>query len=75
MALGLVQRLKSSDCILESKMVELNKNKNLKSPDWSDDVGKVYLTLEINKYQIQVHSGLLWLQWLLAFYRIVVLKV
>ena len=36
MALGLVQRLKSSDCILESKMVELNKNKNLKSPDWSD---------------------------------------
>ena len=75
MALGLVQRLKSSDCILESQMVELNKNKNLKSPDWSDDEGKLYLTLEINKYQIQVHSGLLWLQWLLAFYRIVVLKV
>ena len=42
-------RLKNSDFILESKMAELNQNKNSKQPDWSDDVWKLYFTLEINK--------------------------
>ena len=31
-------RLKNSDFILETKMVELNKNKNLKLPDQPDAV-------------------------------------
>ena len=31
-------RLKNSDFILESKMVELNKNKNSKQPDRTDTV-------------------------------------
>ena len=36
--LGLVERLKNSDFILETKMAELNKNKNSKQPDRSDAV-------------------------------------
>ena len=31
--LGLLERLKNSDCILESKIEELNQNKNSKQPD------------------------------------------
>ena len=34
--LGLVERLKNSAFILEIKMAELNKNKNLKQPDQPD---------------------------------------
>ena len=43
--LGLVERLKNSDFILESKIVELNQNENSKQPDaaW-----KLYFSLEIN---------------------------
>ena len=41
-------RLKNSDFILESKMAELNKNKNSKQPDRSDAVWELYFTLEIN---------------------------
>ena len=44
-----VHRLKNGDFILESKMVELNKNKNSKQPDWPDAVWKLYFTLEINE--------------------------
>ena len=45
-----VHRLKNSDFILESKMVELNKSKNSKQLDWPDAVWKYYFTLEINEY-------------------------
>ena len=41
--------LKNSNFILESKMAELNKNKNWKQPDRPDSVGKLYFTLEINE--------------------------
>ena len=34
--------LKNSDFILESKMVELNQNKNSKQPDQPDAVRKLY---------------------------------
>ena len=43
------QRLKNSTFILESKMVELNQNKNSKELDLPDAVRKLYFTLEINK--------------------------
>ena len=36
-------RLKNSDFILESKMAELNKNKNSKQPDWPGAMWKLYL--------------------------------
>ena len=36
--LGLVERLKNSDFILESKMGEPNKNKNSEQPDRPDTV-------------------------------------
>ena len=42
-------RLKNNDFILESKMMELNQNKNSKQPDQSDAVWKAYFTLEINE--------------------------
>ena len=45
-------RLKNSDFILESKMAELNKNKNWKQLDRPDAVRKLYFTLEINEYTI-----------------------
>ena len=44
-----VQRLKKSDLILESKMAELNQNKNWKQPDRPDAVWKHYFTLKINE--------------------------
>ena len=44
-----VDRLKNSDFILESKMVELNQNKNSKQPDRPDGMWKLYFTLEINE--------------------------
>ena len=42
-------RLRYSDFILESKMAELNQNKNSKQPDRPDAVWKLYFTLEINE--------------------------
>ena len=48
MALGLVERLKNSDLILESKMAELNQNKKSQQPGWPDSVWKLYLISEIN---------------------------
>ena len=42
-------RLKNSDFILESKLAELNQNKNLKQLDQPDAVRKLYFTLEINE--------------------------
>ena len=42
-------RLKNSDFILESKLVELNKNKNSKQLDWPDVVWNLCFTLEINE--------------------------
>ena len=51
MTLGLVERLKSSDLILESKMVELNQNKKSQQPGWPDSVWKLYFILEINLIQ------------------------
>ena len=44
-----VHRLKNSDFILESKIVELNKNKNSTQPDRPDPVWKLYFTLEVNE--------------------------
>ena len=44
-----VQRLKKSNLILESKMAELNQNKNWKQPDRPDAVWKHYFTLKINE--------------------------
>ena len=41
-------RLKNSNIILESKMTELNQNKNLKQLDQPDVVRKLNFTLEIN---------------------------
>ena len=41
--------LKNSDFILESKMGELNQNKNSKQPDQPDAVRKLYFTLGINE--------------------------
>ena len=45
-----IHRLKSSDFISESKMAELNKNKNSKQGDRSDAVWKLYFSLEINEW-------------------------
>ena len=42
-------RLKNKDFILESKMAELNQNKNSKQPDRSDAVSKLSFTLKINE--------------------------
>ena len=53
MALGLVERLKNSDFISESKIVGLYQNKNSKQPDQPIAMWKLYFTLEINQYHIQ----------------------
>ena len=42
-------KLKNSDFILESKMAELNQNKNSKQLYRPDVVRKLYFTLEINE--------------------------
>ena len=42
-------RLKNSDFILESKMAELNQNKNSKQLDQPDAVRKLCFTLEMNE--------------------------
>ena len=49
---GLVERLKISNFILETKMVELNQNKKLKQPDQLHAVWKLYFALEINECYI-----------------------
>ena len=49
MTLGLVEKLKNSDFILESKMAELNQKKYSKHPDWLDAAWKLCFTLEINE--------------------------
>ena len=41
-------RLRNSNFIWESKMVEVNQKQNWKQPDWLDAVWKFYFTLEIN---------------------------
>ena len=40
--LGLVQRLKNCDFTLETKMAELNKNKNSKQLDWPDGMKTLF---------------------------------
>ena len=45
-----VHKLKNKDFVLESKMAELNKNKNLKQPDQPYAVWKLYFTLEMNEW-------------------------
>ena len=42
-------RLKNSDFILESKMGQINKNKNSKQSDWPDAVWKLYFILKVNE--------------------------
>ena len=42
-------RLKNSDFILESKMAEMNQNKNSKQLDRLYAMKKLYFTLEINE--------------------------
>ena len=44
-----VHRLRNSDFILKSKMLELNKNKNSKQPYRPDAVWKLYFILETNE--------------------------
>ena len=44
-----VQRLENSDFFLESKMVELNQNKNSKQTHRPVALWKLYFTLEINE--------------------------
>ena len=46
---AIFRRLKNSDFILESKMTELNQNKNSRQPDRSYAVWKLYFFLEINE--------------------------
>ena len=41
--------MKNSYFILESKMLELNQNKNSEQPDQLDAVWKLYFALEINE--------------------------
>ena len=50
--IGLAERLENSDFILESKMAELNKNKNSGQPDRQDATWKTYFALEINEKHI-----------------------
>ena len=45
-----VHKLKNKDFVLESKMAELNKNKNLKQSDQPYAVWKLYFTLEMNEW-------------------------
>ena len=45
MTLGLVEKLKNSDFILESKMAELNQKKYSKQPDWPDAARKLFFYL------------------------------
>ena len=45
----LYNRLKISDFILESKMVELRQNDTSKQPDLPETVRKLYFTLEIKE--------------------------
>ena len=66
--LGVVERLKNSDFILESKIPELNQNQNSEQPDQPDALWKLHFALEINEYHIQHNC-------LHVFYRIVVLEV
>ena len=47
--LAIFHRLKNSDFILESKMAEVNQNKNSKQLYRPDAVRKLYFTLEINE--------------------------
>ena len=42
MKLGLVERSKNNNFVLETKMPELNQNKNSKQPYWSDPVWKLF---------------------------------
>ena len=49
--LGLVERLKNCDFILETKMTKLNQHKNSKQPNWANAVWKLCFTLEINEYR------------------------
>ena len=35
---GLIEKLKNIDFIVESKTVKINKNQNYKQPDWPDAV-------------------------------------
>ena len=42
-------KLNNSRSILESKMAELNQNKNSKQPDQPDAVWKLYFALETNE--------------------------
>ena len=44
-----VYTLKNSNFTLESKMAELNQNKNSKPPDRPETVWKLYFTLEMNE--------------------------
>ena len=46
---GKFSQAKNSYFTLESKMTELNQNKNSKQPDRADAVWKLYFTLEINE--------------------------
>ena len=64
---GLVERLKNSNFILETKMTELNQNKNSKQPYQLDAVWKLYL---VNKWRTHLTQ-----RFTTVFYRIVIQKV
>ena len=46
---AIFHRLKNNNFILESKITDLNQNKNLKQSDQPDPVRKLDFTLEINE--------------------------
>ena len=50
--LGLIERWKNRNFILEIKMAELNKNKNSKQLNRPDALRKSYFTSEINEWYI-----------------------
>ena len=47
MALGLVEMLKNSDLVIETKTAAPNQSS--KQPDWPDTMWKFYFTLQINE--------------------------
>ena len=49
MKLGLLEKLKNNDSILESEIAQLNQDKKSKQPDWPDTVRNIYFTSEINQ--------------------------
>ena len=50
----MVESFKNRDVVLESKMAEINQNKNSKQTDQPDVLWRLYFTLEIIAHSAQV---------------------